>query len=168
MRIVKAGAIAAGALLLLVLTIAGVGLLLPQAHVETRSALVAAPPERVFATIADVAAHAAWRPSLGGVEPLPPTDGRPRWIEIHGGDRITMEMVEQQPPVRLVTRIADPDLPFGGTWTFALAPEAGGTRVTITEQGEIHHPIFRALARFVFGHAGTMETYLRELQARLR
>jgi hypothetical protein len=78
-----------------------------------------------------------------------------------------MEHVERQPPRRLVTRIADADLPFGGTWTFELAPEEGGTRVTITERGEIRNPIFRAVARYVFGYGATMEAFLDELRAHI-
>jgi hypothetical protein len=78
------------------------------------------------------------------------------------------EIVEQAPPHRLVSRVADPGLPYGGTWTFELAPEGGGTRLTITERGEVHNPVFRVLARFVFGYAATMEAYLEDLAARLR
>ena len=72
------------------------------------------------------------------------------------------------PLVRKVTRVADPELPYGGTWTFELEPEGSGTRLTITERGQIHNPIFRVIARFVFGYAATIEGYLDELEARLR
>lgn len=33
---------------------------------------------------------------------------------------------------------------------------AGGTRITITEDGKVYNPIFR----FVMGHHGTMDDYL--------
>jgi Polyketide cyclase / dehydrase and lipid transport len=167
MTILRAGLLVLATLALFVAVVAGVGVMLPRDHVETRSARLGAAPEAVFATIADVGSYAAWRTSLSGVEVLAPTDGRARWIEVSGGDRVAMEQVERQPPRRLVTRIADPDLPFGGTWTFELAPEEGGTRVTITERGEIRNPIFRAVARFVFGYGATMETFLSELRARV-
>jgi hypothetical protein len=78
-----------------------------------------------------------------------------------------MEQVDREPPRRLVTRIADPDLPFGGTWTFELTPAGSGTSLTITERGQIRHPIFRAVARFVLGYGATMETFLDELRARI-
>jgi uncharacterized protein YndB with AHSA1/START domain len=148
------------------LLIAAIGLLLPREHVASRSAVVPAPPDAVFALVADPGASAAWRPSLSRLDVLPPLEGRVRWVEVRGGDRITFEIVERRPPERLVTRIADPDLPFGGTWTFELAPEGSGTRVTITERGEIDNPVFRALARFVFGYTGSIDTYLDELRAR--
>ena len=40
--------------------------------------------------------------------------------------------------------------------------------MTITERGEIRNPIFRAVARFVFGYGATMETFLAELAAHVR
>jgi uncharacterized protein YndB with AHSA1/START domain len=165
MTLVRAGLLTLGALAAIVAAVTVVGLLLPRDHVEARSATLAASPEVVFAAIADVGGYAAWRHSLSAVEVLPPVDGRGRWVEVSGGDRIAMEQVERQPPRRLVTRIADPDLPFGGTWTFELAPAGGGTRLTITEHGEVRNPIFRAVARFVFGYGATIETYLQELAA---
>ena len=168
MTLVRAGLLTLGALAVFVTAVAVVGLLLPRDHVETRSATLAASPEPVFAAIADVGGYAAWRRSLSAVEVLPPVDGRARWIEVSGGDRIAMEQIERSAPRRLVTRIADPDLPFGGTWTFELAPVGSGTRLTITERGEIRNPIFRAVARFVFGYGATMETYLHELAAHVR
>jgi ribosome-associated toxin RatA of RatAB toxin-antitoxin module len=167
MTMVRAGLIVLATLAVFVAGVAGVGLMLPRDHVETRSARLPADPDAIFAAIADVGAYAAWRTSLSAVEVLPPVDGRARWVEVSGGDRVAMEQVERQPPRRLVTRIADPDLPFGGTWTFELAPEEGGTRLTITERGEIRNPIFRVVSRFVFGYGATMETFLDELRAHL-
>jgi polyketide cyclase/dehydrase/lipid transport protein len=167
MTLLRIGLFVLAALAVLVALVAGVGLLLPRDHVETRHATVQAGPDVVFAAIADVGSYAAWRTSLSAVEMRPPIDGRARWVEVSGRDRIAMEQIEHQPPRRLVTRIADPDLPFGGTWTFELAPAEGGTRVTITERGEIRNPMFRAVARFVFGYGATMETFLGELRARL-
>ena len=147
------------------LLVAVVGLLLPRAHVASRSAVVHGTPDAVFARVGDPVASAPWRTSLSGIEVLPPVEGRVRWVEVSGGDRITFEFVERRSPDRLVTRIADPDLPFGGTWTFELAPEGSRTRVTITERGEIYNPVFRALARFVFGYTGSMDAYLSDLYA---
>ena len=167
MTLVRAGLVALAALTASVAAVALVGTLLPRQHVEARSATVPGSPDLVFATIADAGGYAAWRPSLSAVDVLPPVDGRARWIEVSGGDRIAMEQVARTAPHRLVTRIADPDLPFGGTWTFALVAEGAGTRVTITERGEIHNPIFRAVARFVLGYGATMDTFLDELATHL-
>ena len=165
MTILRAGLIVAGSLAAFVALVAIAGLLLPRDHVETRSTTVAAPPDRVFALVTNVDDYPRWRRSLSAVEMQPPVEGRPRWVEVSGRDRLPLEMIERQAPRRVVTRITDPDLPFGGTWTFELAADGPGTRVTITERGEIRNPIFRALARFVFGYAATMEVWLDELTA---
>ena len=89
------------------------------------------------------------------------------WVEDGKNDRITFVVETSEPPRRLVTRIADPKLPFGGTWTYALTPASGGTTLVITENGEIYNPIFRVMARFVFGYESTMTSYLTNLTARL-
>jgi hypothetical protein len=81
---------------------------------------------------------------------------------------ILMSVVERQRPSRFVTKIDDPAQPFGGTWTFEIEPRTGGgARLTITERGEIYNPIFRALARFVFGYTSTMESFLAAASRRL-
>ncbi len=147
--------------------VALVGYLLPQDHVASRSARYAQPPDAVFEVIRRVDAAASWRPDLTQVELLPPVDGRVRFREESRSGRITMEVVEVTPPTRMVTRIADPDQPFGGTWTFELTPDGGGTRLTITERGEVYNVIFRALARFVFGHTSTIDGYLKALDLKL-
>jgi hypothetical protein len=72
-------------------------------------------------------------------------------------------MVEARPPERIVTRIADPSQPFGGTWTFEIARVPSGSTLTITERGEVYNPIFRFMARFVFGHSRTIDRYLADL-----
>ena len=91
-----------------------------------------------------------------------------RWREHGDNGTITFEIVEARPPARLVRRIADPSLPFGGTWTYELTPHASGTRLTITEAGEVYNPVFRFMSRFVFGHTATMDRFLTDLTARLR
>ncbi len=69
-------------------------------------------------------------------------------------------------PSRRVMRIAEKNLPFGGTWTIDIAPAAEGSVVRITEDGEIYNPIFRFMARFFFGYTATIEGFLRDLGQR--
>ena len=77
-----------------------------------------------------------------------------------------VDVVESDPPRRIVTRIP-PGGPFGGTWTCEIAPVDGGTTLTIIEHGEVYNPMFRFLSRFVFGHYGTQERFLRAVATRL-
>jgi hypothetical protein len=65
-------------------------------------------------------------------------------------------------------KIADPDLPFGGTWTYTLTPAGTGTRLQITEEGAVHNVLFRFVSRFVIGHTASIDRYLADLQAILR
>ena len=79
---------------------------------------------------------------------------------------MTISIERSEPPRLLVTRI-EPGLPFGGTWTYELAPDAGGSVLTITERGEVYNPIFRFMSRFIFGHDSTLAGYMAALHTRL-
>ena len=71
--------------------------------------------------------------------------------------------MEDVPPRKLVVRIADRGLPFGGAWTFDITPQGSGSELRITEDGEVYNVIFRFMARFIFGYTTTIETYLKDL-----
>ena len=144
-----------------------VGWMLPVGHVASRTASLNVPPDAVWRVITDVDAFPSWRGDVRRVERLPDRDGRPVWVEEGSSDRLTIMVERSDPPRTLVTRIADPDLPFGGTWTYAIVPTQDGCTVTITENGEIYNPIFRVVARFVFGYEATMASYLEALSKRL-
>src|SRR5262245_56254636 len=151
----------------IVLLIAVVGWQLPVVHVASRQRMLAAPPDVVWKHITDVEAFPSWRSDVKRVERLPDREGRTGWAEDGSDGRMTLAIETIEPPRLLVTRIADPALPFGGTWTYEIASAAGGSTLTITERGEIYNPIFRAMARFVFGYEATMASYLEALDKRL-
>jgi hypothetical protein len=65
-------------------------------------------------------------------------------------------------------RIADQKLPFGGTWTYELEPSAGGTSVTLTEDGEVYNPLFRVMQKLFFSPYKTIDTFLGNLKERAR
>jgi hypothetical protein len=154
-----------GVIVAIVVIMAIVGLVLPRDHTaRTRTHLNAA-PDSVWQVVADVRDYPRWRTDVRSVDLLsaePPV----RWRE-HGGDgAITYERPDEERPRRLVTRIVDDDLPFGGTWTYELAPERDGTDLTITERGYVTNPLFRFMARFIFGHHRSQEAFLRALGRR--
>lgn len=142
-----------------------VGAFLPVAHTARATAHVPGPPAEVWSVITDFSAHPTWRPDIEVTEALGERAGLPAWRE---SDMSATEFVVEAatPPSRLVTRVVGEGLPYGGRWTVALSPADGGTRVTVTEHGEVYNPWFRSLSRFVFGHHGTMEAYLRALGRR--
>ena len=157
----------AGVVVLLVLAVVVIGLLLPQAHVASVARSYPATPDQVWAALTNVESFAAWRPDLNAAERVPSADGKVRWKEKTRFDSMTIEVVEAVAPKKLVTRIADEGLPFGGSWTYEIMPETSSTRLTITERGEVYNPIFRFVARFIMGHTATMEKYHAGLARRL-
>jgi len=156
----------AGLLVALVLTVCVIGYMLPKSHVASVSARFAAPPDSIWTSLTDVAAFPRWRPGLSQVELLPDENGQRGWRELGKHDAVTYRVVESVPPRRLVTRIADQNLPYGGRWTYELTPDGPGTRLTITENGEVYNPVFRFVSRFIMGHTSTMVGVLRALGAK--
>jgi hypothetical protein len=155
--------VSASALFVIIAIPIAVGFLLPKRHIVTRSAFIAQPCADVFKLISG---PPVWRDDVSGWKELPPTDGLYTWNETtKNGDMITYQRMRSEPPRLFVTRIADPSLPYGGTWTFAFEKINGGTLLRITEDGEVRNPIFRFMSRFVFGHASTIEKYLTNLSA---
>jgi len=153
----------AGLLVALVLVVCIVGYMLPKSHVASASARFAAPPDSIWSSLTDVAAFPKWRPGVVRVELLADEDGQRGWREFAKHDAVTYRVVESVAPQRLVARIADQNLPYGGRWTYDLTPDGSGTRLTITERGEVYNPIFRFVSRFIIGHTSMMESVLRAL-----
>jgi uncharacterized protein YndB with AHSA1/START domain len=156
--------IVVGVLVVGVLAVVAVGATLPKEHVAARRVTLAVGPAEVWAALTDVAAYPSWRPRVRGVEVL---GTEPlRWRETGRDGKITFELAEADEPRRLVTRITDESLPFGGTWTYVLAPAGQGTTVTVTEHGEVRNPLFRFVSRYVMGHTATIDGYLTALGGR--
>jgi uncharacterized protein YndB with AHSA1/START domain len=158
--------IVAAALVTIALLVAITGWMLPVAHVATRQVSVAAAPDVVWKTITDVDAFPTWRSDVKKVERVQGAASL-TWIEHGSSGPMRFAVDASDPPRRLVTRIDDRNLPFGGRWTYELAAAGSGTTVTITENGEIYNPVFRALARFVFGYESTLASYLEALRKKV-
>jgi uncharacterized protein YndB with AHSA1/START domain len=144
-----------------------VGYALPKRHVASRTVVVAQPADRVWRAITHVEAMPTWRSGIQRVELTSADSLRPAWREVSKNGTISFEVVESVPQRRLVSRIADRNLPFGGSWTYELVPVTGGTQLSIREDGEVHNPIYRFVSRFVLGHHATMDEYIASLQKHL-
>jgi hypothetical protein len=153
-------------LAVVVLIVVVVGAMLPKAHTASRTARIAMPPEALYTLLSDVDRYQSWRPDVKSLQRLPDRDGKPAWIEDAGGMKIPLRFERMERPSLLVSRIDGSDLPFGGTWTYQIAPAAGGSDLTITENGEVYNVFFRFMSRFVFGHHATMDGFIKHLQAR--
>ncbi|MEP6496198.1 MAG: SRPBCC family protein [bacterium] len=153
-----------GVIVALVLVVVIMGALLPRDHVASLAARVGAPPAVVWAALTDPAGFPAWRSDITRVELLGTTPNGPTWREYSRNGAITMVIDAAEPPRRLVTRIADDNLPFGGRWEFEIEPDGQSwSRVVVTERGSVYNPVFRFVSRFVMGHTKSIDTYLRAL-----
>ena len=152
----------------LVAVVVGVGLLLPEKHRASESARFRVGTDRLWEVITNFDAYPTWRTGVTAVEPLPDMNGHSVWKETDShNEGIPYETVESVPNKRLVRRIADPKLPFGGTWTFDFEATPEGATLTITEDGEVYNPIFRFVSRFIFGHTKNIHGYLNDLQTKV-
>lgn len=137
-----------------------IGALLPRNHVVSRSVALRRSPDEIYRTVRNFEAAPAWRLDIERVEMIPTADDRVRFREYAKHGAVTYDLVEDQPRERMATRIVDLDLGYSGSWTYTFRPEAEGTRVQITETGEVSNILFRFMSRFVFGQSGTIETFL--------
>jgi membrane-associated PAP2 superfamily phosphatase len=132
---VKWIAIVAGGLMLVVAGIAAIGSLLPRNHKASRTLRLT----------------------------LPPADVWPVLIQATEASDVPVDVLERDPPRRLVTRVTEKEKNFGGTWTITIAPTPSGSDVTITEDGWVANPIFRFASRFIIGHHATMDALLKQV-----
>ncbi len=150
--------------------VALIGMMLPQNHVAARMVRVRQTPEQVFAIISDVEKVVG---VAGGCDAGRDTSvrQRPHDVSRTRQRRGHLSRRSVRPPRRRVVRIADTNLPYGGTWTYDVAPVASSaapiTQITITERGEVYNPIFRFMSRFVFSHYATIDAYLTALGKKL-
>jgi hypothetical protein len=142
-----------------------IGAALPVRHHVTCKAHFRKTPEEVYAAISQ---PGPWRSDLTGWGPLPDRDGHKQWWEENRrGQKVVCELVEDARPSRRVVRAASENRSFAGTWTFEISPAGeSGSDLRIHEDGEIHKPLFRLLARFFFGYTGNIERFLKDLAAK--
>lgn len=162
-RVAFWGGLAFTGLVVGVICLYAYGQTLPVAHSATGSAVIAAPPAAVYSLVSTPERAPDWRPGVTTVTVHGTSTGRFRWTEDGEWGPMSFEVLDHDAPRRFVSMVVDhPD--FGGTWTWLFEPTEGGTRVTITEDGEVYDPFFR-----VFTHHGdaasTLKTVLAALQA---
>ena len=131
--------IVVGGLVVLVAVVAIAGSMLPRNHVASRTLRVRRPPPDVWIAI----------------------------TQAMSASDVPTDIVERDPPRRLVSRVKETEKMFGGTWTVAILPvdpsTQAGSMITITEDGWVANPIFRFVSRYVMGHHATMDGMLKSV-----
>lgn len=159
--------IGVAAVIALVALMALVGAFLPRDHRATSTITLRQPPDSVWQAVRDLGGVTAWWREMTESVRLPDKDGHEAWRQKVGGFDMPLVVLESQPPRRLVTKVDSPaGAAFGGTWTYELTPDSGGTRISVTEAGWIANPIFRFMSRFLFGYYGSLDGYLKALGTR--
>jgi uncharacterized protein YndB with AHSA1/START domain len=157
--------IVAAALAALVAAALVVGMTRPAGHTASTRATYAQPPDVVWATLTDFERWAEWNPEVRTVEPLPDRNGHRALNVIGSWGEAPTELTVIEPPARLETSMDAGD--FRGRWRYELEPAAeGGTVLTVTEEGEVLNPLFRALMIFHDNYA-TMTAFHHALARRL-
>jgi len=131
--------IATAALIALIVLATVVGAMLPRNHVASRTIRLHRTPDQVWAAYTQATAASS----------------------------VPVDVIENDPPRRMVTRVKETEKMFGGTWTCVVTPVPDGATITITEDGWVANPFFRFVSRFIIGHHATMDGVLKQMAATL-
>ena len=142
-----------------------IGATLPEKHIVSRSAHISAPPDTVWSTITNVAQYPSWRKDVKRVEEMQ-VGSRRSWREFYSHDKLTFEVTKSEAPKHFVSTIVDEGQGFGGSWDYQIVPDGDGSKITITEFGEVSNPFFRFMSQYVLGHTATLDKYLSALTAK--
>lgn len=140
-----------------------IGASLSKNHSASRSATFKKDRRAVYDVVRNVSAAPEWREDVQKVEVLDDKHFR----EHSRMGVVTFEIVDDNPGRTFITRIADTNLGYSGSWTHQFEETPDGTRLTITENGEVMNVFFRFMSRFVFGHTASIDSYLKSLERRL-
>lgn len=141
------------------------GAMQPRAHTATVAAVITAPQAVVWQRIEDTAQQPTWRSGLNAVQPLPPQNGHTCWMEIQKMGKMPLCEVLTAAPATRIVAIADPKLPFGGTWTYELtAVDPTTTRISITENGTTGPLLYRFIGHYLFHEDTMIKQYEADLQ----
>jgi hypothetical protein len=138
---------------------------LPHDHVAAVGITIDAPQGKVWSLMEDVDAQPSWRTGLKAVQPLPDdADGHRCWLEVQQGMKMPLcEVLVASPTTRIVA-ISDPNLSFGGSWTYTLTALTPTTTVlAITEHGTTGPALWRFLGHYVFGEDTMIRQYEKDI-----
>lgn len=142
-------------------SVLAVGWSLPAHHVARGEATFGDhPPQAIYQVLADWEARPKRSPEVGSVHRLPDRRGNLVVREESSFGAIEFEVLEDEPPHRMVVAIANPaEAGFAGTWTYELnETPAGGTVLVVTENGRLDNPLVRLIARLAMDPHDTMES----------
>lgn len=151
----------------LVLAVLVGGFVTPRKHTAARTLTLRAAPETVWKLVRTVTEYPNWRDDIRSVEIMAGNDPRLAWTENSLSKSVSYRADVDEAPSRFTARILDDDLGYSGEWQYVISPFDGGTRVTITEVGEVRNPVFRFFGNFI-GYTRSIDAYLNNLAVAVR
>ena len=138
----------------------GWAMTLPKEVSASRTALIEAQVDDVFALVTNVSDQSAWRSDVGAVEVS--ADGT-SWVEnTTQGIEITFREETKEPGLYIIAYSSPQG--FTGHWEGRFVDENGATRVDIVETTRTEGLFARAMAR-IFTPAGAhIDLYLKDLE----
>jgi hypothetical protein len=135
-----------GGLVLLVVIVAAIGATLPRTHTASRTLRVRRSPQEAWTAIAQA---------------------------MNTSD-VAVDIVESDPPRKLVSKVKETEKMFGGTWTSSSRPsrdirpirqaqDRRAPRSRSPKTAGSATPIFRFVSRFVMGHHATLDGMLKSV-----
>ena len=169
MRILRVASVVAAVIVLAVVVVLILGAMQPRNHTSSVTITLNAPQAVVWQRIEDVQTQPNWRSGLTAVKMLPAQDGHICWEETSSFGKMPLcEVLAVAPSTRIV-RIADPNLPYGGLWTYELSPglaptDPNTTILKITENGFTNGWLFRFIGHYIFHEDTQIKKYEADLQ----
>jgi Polyketide cyclase / dehydrase and lipid transport len=140
------------------------GYSLPVEHKTTMQRHYDKKADELWDIIVDYRKYSQWRQNVYEVNEMPAKGVYEAWKEVDANGRsVAFEIVGYLPGVQMIIEMTDTTLPYGGSWTFDLLPDATGTVVKITENGKIDNLVLRVIAHLVTGYTSSMNAWLNSL-----
>lgn len=140
-----------------------IGARLPEEHSVEASAFIAnRTPPIVAARIRDVEHCSVWRRGVSAVVVMRDVSSV-TFEETGSNGKVTYRQTAPKPNAEIINEIISDGMPYGGKWTIRIESINGGSTVSIREDGFVKPPMFRFLARFVFGYSGSINQFLKDL-----
>ncbi|CAO3616967.1 unnamed protein product [Cunninghamella echinulata] len=171
-----------------------IGILIPESHVVSRTAVYKIRPERLWQLLTNVEEYPLWRPKLESVS----IDSITPATQDEGKRVVFVEHSKQQQPMKTMLRVLEeritttvslkspvptrPHVPtFSGSWTFELKyppnnqklilppnnNETPTIQLKITEQGVIKKPLVRLSNMLLFGYYRRIDRFIKDLEKRV-
>jgi hypothetical protein len=155
-----------GLLALAFFVMSAIGKGLDPKHVVTASLHVNRTPAEVHALVADLEAWPTWCRNVQKVEKLPDRDGHPM-VRMHmGRNRMVLKVTVNHAPTRFAMTIDDESKFFAGVWEYHMNAEVNGTRLKLTEHGEVRPALPRFMLKYLVDPSKYLKSHLRDVATR--